>query len=327
MAAGLVPFIHGSPGIGKSSVLREIAKEADLTYIDHRMSTSAPEDMSGLPTFKDGMAKFAPFEEIFPLKDHSVQKGNGWLLSLDEFNSAPRSVMAAAYKLILDRQVGQYDLHPNLYIVAAGNLATDRAITVPMGTAMQSRMVHIEVYADQDEWIKDVAIADSFDSRIIAYLSQYPHRLMDFTPDHTDKTFCSPRTWEFVNKLLKVFPSNGPITPEKIPLLAGTITSGVAVDFANFTRVYDKLYTIETILGGPETLPIPTDTSVKWATIVSMAENTNVENVIGLSKFANRFEMSFRVLYFRMAIRRNPMIRSHPDMIAAIVELQKYLYD
>ncbi len=29
------------------------------------------------------------------------------------------------------------------------------------------------------------------------------NKLMDFDPEHEDKTFCCPRTWEFVNNIIK----------------------------------------------------------------------------------------------------------------------------
>ena len=44
--AGLVPFIQSSPGMGKSSIVKSIAQEAQLQLIDHRLSTSAPEDLN-----------------------------------------------------------------------------------------------------------------------------------------------------------------------------------------------------------------------------------------------------------------------------------------
>ena len=42
--AGLVPMVHGSPGIGKSAIMRMVARRYGLKLIDHRASTSAPED-------------------------------------------------------------------------------------------------------------------------------------------------------------------------------------------------------------------------------------------------------------------------------------------
>lgn len=193
--AGLVPYVTSSPGMGKSAITHSVAAEFNLKMIDHRLSTSTPEDMTGLPRFNEhGEATFAPFAELFPLDYTPLPDGkDGWMLFLDEFSSAPKSIQAPAYKLILDRMTGQKKLNSNVAIVAAGNLATDRAIVNPISTALQSRMVHLELELDFDEWLMDVALKQNYDKRIIAFLSQYPSKLMDFEPDHHDKTFCCPR--------------------------------------------------------------------------------------------------------------------------------------
>lgn len=46
LEAGLVPVLESSPGMGKSSIMREVAQELGLFLIDHRLSTSAPEDLN-----------------------------------------------------------------------------------------------------------------------------------------------------------------------------------------------------------------------------------------------------------------------------------------
>lgn len=142
----------------------------------------------------DGYAEFVPFKGIFPTEDVKPMKGKeGFMLFLDEFNAMPRSVQASCFKLILDRMVGQHHLHPQTVITAAGNLSTDRGITNPISTPMQSRLIHLELEVSFDEWLQDVALPHKYDSRIIAFLSQYPSKLMNFRPDHNEKTFCSPR--------------------------------------------------------------------------------------------------------------------------------------
>lgn len=74
--------------------------------------------------------------------------------------------------------VGNHKLHDNVLIAAAGNLATDNAIVNPISTASQSRMVHLKMnFPSYDDWVQAVAIPNKYDSRIIAYLSQYPHKL------------------------------------------------------------------------------------------------------------------------------------------------------
>ena len=321
--AGLVPFVTSSPGMGKSAITHSVAKEFVLHMIDHRLSTSTPEDMTGLPRFNDkGEAVFAPFAELFPLETSVIPEGkNGWMLFLDEFNSAPKSIQAPAYKLILDRMTGQKRLHQNVAIVAAGNLATGRAIVNPISTALQSRMVHLELELNFDEWLMDVALKQNYDKRIIAFLSQYPSKLMDFKPDHHEKTFCCPRTWEFMNKLVK-----GKSMPDdKAALYAGTITSGVAVELIQFNKVFSAMVKVEDILRDPENVFLPHDNATRWAVISSMMEKVSEKTFGNFATYANRFPLDFRILFFRSTMVRNAELRKHPAFAKAMSELTKYL--
>jgi hypothetical protein len=327
LQAGLVPFVQSSPGLGKSSIMRSVGAENNLKLIDHRLSTSAPEDLSGLPEFFTNgngqrRARFVPFGDLFPLEGDTIPEGkDGWMLFLDEFNSASKSVQAAAYKLILDRQVGQFNLHSNVVVTAAGNLAGDRAITNALSTAMQSRVVHLEMQVNFEEWLYDVALKENYDSRIIAYLSQFPSKLMDFRPDHKDKTFCCPRTWEFVNRII----SGRVVTDSDAPLLAGTITSGTAVDFVQFCKIYMDLITIDQILADPAKCPLPNDQNMRWATISHMMEKVDTKNFSQLCTYVDRFSVDFRILFYRSTLVRNPALRQNPAFVGAMATLGKYL--
>lgn len=335
--AGLVPFVQSSPGMGKSSIMRSIAKETNLKLIDHRLSTSPPEDLSGLPIFEDvsvygednetvvgstRQARFVPFADLFPIQGTKTPEGHdGWMLFLDEFNSADKRVQAAAYKLILDRMTGQHPLHERCVITAAGNLSTDRALVNPLSTAMQSRVVHLEMEINFEEWLYDVALKENYDSRVIAFLNQYPSKLMDFRPDHSEKTFCCPRTWEFTNRLVK----DKEITDDMAPLLSGTITSGAAVDFIQFCKIYKELVTIKQILADPDDCPIPQNASGKWGVISHMMEKITDDNFSDLCTYANRFSLDFRVLFYRSVRVRQPNLQQHPSFIKAMSEMARYL--
>lgn len=48
--AGLVPFLEGSPGVGKTQASRAVAKSINYKHMDIRLSTMDPTDMSGIPT-------------------------------------------------------------------------------------------------------------------------------------------------------------------------------------------------------------------------------------------------------------------------------------
>lgn len=323
MKAGLVPFIQSSPAMGKSAIVASIAKEYGLELIDHRLSTSAPEDLSGLPHFADGKASFLPFD-TFPTEDQELPAGKqGWLLFLDEMNSATKMVQAAAYKLVLDKMVGLKKLHPNVVIVCAGNLSTDRAIVNPMSTAMQSRLVHLIMELDFKEFLEDVMLTQRWDSRIVAFLNYKPGFLHDFKPDHNEHTFCAPRTWEFLNKLIK----DQPILDEDAALYAGTITSGVAVDFVQFTKVYESLPKLEDVVKDPEHTPMPGDSATRYATITHLLEYVEEKNFDPISLFVDRLPPEFRVLFYRGLLIQKPELKKHSAFRRALVTLSKYLND
>lgn len=325
--SNLVPFVRSSPGIGKSSLAKKLAKEMNLKLIDHRLSTSEPTDMSGLPDFKDGYAIFAPFRDLFPLADQELPEGKaGWLLFLDEFNSADRAVMKAAYKLILDRMVGQHRLHSKVHIVCAGNLDTDRAITEEVGTAMQSRLVHLEMEHSFDEWYQDVAAVEGYHPTLTAFLQQFPSRLMDFKPDHQDKTFCCPRTWEFVNRIMRTV---GKLDDIHTPLIAGTITSGVAAELIQFSKMAEKMVKFSDVVASPNSCKIPEDNALIWATIMHLIEHINEEidpdHFEAVLKYVDRNQLTYRIVFYRTITLKFPEVLELPNFRTRISELAQYL--
>ena len=187
--------------------------------------------------------------------------------------------------------------------------------------AQSSRVIHFELELSFDDFIMDVAIKESWDVRIRSYLSQYPKKLMDFKPGHTGKTYCCPRTWEFMNRLIL----DKEVTDDRMPMYAGTITSEVAANFVQFTKVWRNLISVKDICADPLKCRLPDSTDLRWATIGHMSEHIANDNFEDLAAYANRFTLDFRVLFFRTALVQHPTLRRHPAMINAQVELARYL--
>ena len=76
-------FIWGAPGIGKSSIVRQIAERRRMPLIDIRASLLDPTDLRGIPMIQDGTAVWCP-PSFLPKK--SDKPG---ILFLDEINAAP----------------------------------------------------------------------------------------------------------------------------------------------------------------------------------------------------------------------------------------------
>ena len=51
ITAQIPVFVWGSPGIGKSSIIKQIAEEKGLEFVDLRLSLLDPTDLKGIPFF------------------------------------------------------------------------------------------------------------------------------------------------------------------------------------------------------------------------------------------------------------------------------------
>ena len=314
---GSVPYLKGSPGSGKSKMLQAIASQYKLKLIDLRLAMLEPTDLMGLPSIIPETGKFTylPYS-TFPLEDTPIPDGYvGWLLLLDEINQAERPVIKASYKLVLDRMVGDYKLHKNCFIALAGNLDTDRALTEEMGTAMQSRISpHLELRVDYKQWL-DWANANKIDYRITSFIDFRPDLLHNFDPDHEDCTYACPRTWENVHKYIIMQDLEGPKLKDiHLPLLAGTIGSGAALEFVTYTKLFSELPKFGEIMANPTGVDFGDSPDCVYALTGLLAQNANPENIEKVLEFVTRLDGEFQALTIRAIRQRNPELTNAPEI-------------
>jgi len=320
--AKVVPMLKGSPGTGKSQIVYQIADSYNLEVIDLRLSQCDPTDLAGFPSILGGKADYMPMKH-FPIEGDPLPPGkSGWLLFLDEATSAPAAIQAAAYKLVLDRMVGSHHLHKNVAMVLAGNLETDGAIVHTMSTALQSRLVHLELVVDPQEW-DEWAVTNGIDYRITSYIKYKPGNLYTFSPDHTDCTYACPRTWEFANRIMKVI---DPMSPDATAMLAGTLGEGIAREFLGFCKIHAELLTPSQIIANPEKVKVPSEPSILFALTGSIAHNITKDNGDGYMKFVARLPVEFQVVCLRETVRRNKEIMTHPAIQKWITESATSLF-
>lgn len=235
-------FIWGAPGIGKSSIVKAIAKDCDMEFIDLRLSLLDPTDLKGIPFFDSNTNEGVWAKPSFLPKSDNQSKG---ILFLDEINSAPPAVQASAYQLVLDRKVGEYELPDGWSIVAAGNRENDRGVVYRMPPPLANRFVHFEMEVDFEDW-KAWAYRVEIDESIIAFLQYDPTQLFNFDPTTNQKSFATPRSWEFADRIIK----SGIEKELLLESLSGAVGDDSAVAYLSFKKVMDHLPNINEILSG-----------------------------------------------------------------------------
>jgi len=283
-------FVWGSPGIGKSSIIKQIAVDKGLEFVDLRLSLLDPTDLKGIPFF-DNENHEAVWASPNFLPKNPDSKG---ILFLDEINTAPPSVQASAYQLVLDRKVGDYELPKGWSIVAAGNHESDRGVVYRMPPPLANRFVHLNMEVSFEDW-KGWAYEQGIDSSIIAFLHYDNEKLFDFDPSQNQKSFPTPRSWEYVDKIL----SSGIEVSLLMDIISGAVGNESATAFMSFRKVMHKLPDIDKLLANEE-VKVEHDSQVLFALIAgiisNIKQNSTKEKIDNALKFSLTLPKEFSVM-------------------------------
>lgn len=245
----LSTMIWGPPGIGKSSIVAQVATAHKLEFIDVRLSQLAPTDLRGLPVPENGRSKWFP-PEFLP-------DGGQGILFLDELNMAPPAMQGIAQQLILDRRVGSYTVPEGWYIWAAGNRKEDRASVFEMPAPLANRFLHLSASADFDSF-KAYALSSELHEQVIAFLAFRPTLL--HKPDPQSPAWPSPRSWEMASRLHAVGLDVAPVVGE-----------GAAAEFEAYRTVYNSLPDLAAIVEGQgDRIPFPHEPSIRYAATIGL---------------------------------------------------------
>lgn len=218
-------FFHGRPGIGKSEIVEQLARNNNMALEILMLTQIDSQDLRGIQ-YPDANTKRMVY---YPPEFLPGPGSPPTILFLDELTGAEPRLQVSAYQLLLSRRIGSYHLPDNCYVCAAGNGPADGAIAYEMGTALASRLLHIGVQAEPRSWI-DWALANNIHSSIIT-LIQLKGDLLEQTDgqlDRGDLIGPNPRAWARASKILHhVGASNRAIAE---PLVEGLVGRSAAAD-------------------------------------------------------------------------------------------------
>jgi MoxR-like ATPase len=193
-------MLWGTRGVGKSSIVRQVAEHFRVPLVDLRLTTIEPVDIRGAIYADDVLAKTVWFPpEFLP----SADEPDG-ILFLDELTAAEQRLQISAYSLILDRRVGHYRLPDGWQVIAAGNATFHGAVSHDMGTALADRMFHFNVQTTIEAFLA-YAIEKDLAPEVMAYLRVRPDKLDDTQTQVSNDHLigASPRGWEDISNVLK----------------------------------------------------------------------------------------------------------------------------
>jgi len=300
-------MLHGSPGVGKSAVVRQVAAQRGIDLIDLRLSQLDPVDLRGVPSV-DTKKRITSWNT----PNFLPTDGKG-ILFLDEINSAAQATQAAAYQLVLDRKLGDYVLPPGWVIIAAGNRSTDRAIVNQMSTALKNRFIHLNYEVNIDDWC-DWALRNDIAVEVLGFIRFRPMLLNEFEQRNDTKeerervqrlkdaqSFATPRSWEFLSKVVQQKPSAN----IEYELYTGIVGEGAAAEFMGYLKYYRDLPNLDALLMNPGAAKVPEEPATLYALATGLATKATQDNMERVVKYALRLPPEFQVLLMKDAITRD----------------------
>jgi MoxR-like ATPase len=348
-------MMWGPPGIGKSSLIHQIADELDMSVLDLRLAQLEPTDLRGvpMPNNKTGRADwylpgFWPTaaeqdterevevqetskdkngKEVTKTVKKSVPVKKGYsttgpcIVFLDEIEKAPVSVKNASLQLVLDRAIGTYQLPKDCPIVCAGNREEDGCFSAPLGSALSNRMIHLDVEPNVEAWAA-WARDNNVSEDVIGFLHFKSDLLYKQTDDHA---FPSPRTWVMGSDLLRSVRTQR----EQKELLAASVGKAAAQEFVVWDNVY-KNVDPEAVLQGQMPDFSGKDQSFKYAVALAVAFHLRkrkggikkIED--NVSKFLGILTPELRVILLKqLSLNTMEAMAKHPAFKDRIKEIMK----
>lgn len=270
-------YLHSAPGVGKSDIMKQLAAEDKSGFIDIRVGTMLPEDLTGIPV-PDLEKRLAVWlrATFWPEEKRDGARG---IIAFDELSDANRNLQSCIYRVILDRQIGDYKLPPGWWPVAAGNRREDRAAAQSVSTALANRFAHIHVRADADCWLH-WANVNNISPMLMGFIKYRP-ALLHSMEGADLLAFPTPRSWA---KASKVFDSPDNL---RFRMLTAIVGEGAAAEVEVFFKALN-LPDFEDIVKNPLHTMIPDEPGSRYALSSLLARNMTTENFPQLYKYIMR---------------------------------------
>ena len=308
IAAGYPTMVWGSPGIGKSDIPKQLAKEMDIGILDFRANLFDPVDVRGIPYLcqKENGDRYTSWAvpDVFPIVERD---GNRGILFIDEFPTAPPATQNAFLQLLLDKQIGNYELPPGWAIVAAGNRLTDSAAVYKMPAPVKNRFAHFELEPTLDDW-KVWAIQNGINENVIAFISYRNNLLSSFDPD--SYAFPTPRAWAMVSKMLNTQPHKDDL----FGAVASLVGEGAAGEFVAFNEIRADLPDLDYLIANPHTYKRDNNPALLYALATGLSVRATDATLANIMQVTNQIVKEYQVVVMKGIYAKDPDFRQHPDV-------------
>lgn len=285
-----------SPGLGKTQVISQVAKELNIGCILIHAPLMQPEDYGFPVVSKDKTdVDFIVSKHKFPIEGSDCPEFG--ILGIDEVSQADNSQQKIIAQLVQEREIHGKKLKKGWTIVTTGNKTTDRAGANRLLSHFKDRLTEVDFECSLDDWTQ-WAITNEVPVELVSFIRFRPDLLSAF--DAQAEKSPTPRSWvEGVGAAL------GVVDPaSEFACFKGDVGEGAAAEFCAFLKIYRKLPSPDAIIMNPEGSEVPQEPSVLYALIGALSHKTTLNNFGRIMSYVNRLPKEFSVLYVKIVLKK-----------------------
>ena len=253
-------LLMGPPGIGKTQIMEQIAKECKINLVSYTITHHTRQSAVGLPFIKEkeyagkkySVTEYTMSEIIASVYEKIEQTGiEEGILFIDEINCVSETLAPTMLQFLQGKTFGNQAVPKGWIIVAAGNPPEYNKSVREFDVVTLDRIKRINVEENFPVW-KEYAYKNGLHQAVISYLEIRKQNFYRVETTVDGKYFATARGWEDLSKLIQVYEKLGKTVDREVisQYIQHPLT---AKDFANYLELYYKYkkdYDVNAILEG-----------------------------------------------------------------------------
>lgn len=253
-------LLMGPPGIGKTQIMEQIAKECRIGLVAYTITHHTRQSAVGLPFIREknyggktfSITEYTMSEIIASVYDKIEQTGiKEGILFIDEINCVSETLAPTMLQFLQGKTFGNQQVPEGWIIVAAGNPPEYNKSVRDFDVVTLDRLKKIDVEENFGVW-KEYAYRQGIHPAVISYLELRKQHFYKVETTVDGKCFATARGWEDLSQFIQVYETLGKTVDREV-VFQYIQHQKIARDFANYLELYYKYkadYGVEDILKG-----------------------------------------------------------------------------